>query len=255
MPEMRCIRIEPRTDTAYADAMLGSSLLFGWVAAEGSIRCPWADLGAKAWAPAAGSTIASLKDTPSCSVTGRPVLKCGGAVRLSGRMVPPDSAADPTAPSKGGKPKGQWPGGWFEWTNPDGDGEYRVTLTNDGTEDVSVPALVRIGNEPRWAASLLIECGRRMYQMPSEEADAPSAAALAGEVVHPTELKPGESVSTTINMLRLEGPEWPRGGSRLEFTVWLGELSCGPFSFYYMSSHHDTLRRGLGRETENFQGM
>ena len=42
------------------------------------------------------------------------------------------------------------------------------------------------------------------------------------------------------------GPNWPRGGSRVNFNFWLGETSCGPFSLYYMSSHHDVLRKEMG---------
>jgi len=252
---MRCLRIEERTDASHANAVLSCQLPFGWVVADGgAIRSPWADMGAEAWKPAAGSTVMVADSALLCSVTGRPVLECSSAVRFVGEMVPPASAADHAAPSKGGKRKGQWPGGWHEWTNPDGDGEYRLTLSNQSSESVSVPALICVGEElqPRWAMSLLVECGQQAYCMPTTD---PAAGVVAGEVlVRPTVLAPGESVSTIVNVLCLKGPDWPRGGSRVEFTFWLGERSCGPFSFYYFSSHHDTLRREMGLEMENFQG-
>jgi hypothetical protein len=148
-PSMTCMRVDVHSADAHAVAVLGCSLPFGWsTTAEGAIVSPWAALGADAWSPGEGSTIAAEEGAHSCSVTGRPVL--GGAsssLRLSGAMVPPPSAADPSQPSKGGKPKGQFPGGWFEWGNPDGDGEYSLTLTNTGAEPVSVPALIRVRDD------------------------------------------------------------------------------------------------------------
>jgi len=44
-----------------------------------------------------------------------------------------------------------------------------------------------------------------------------------------------------VNALALKGPEWPRGGYRIEFQFCLGEQSSTQ-SFYYMSRHHDKLR-------------
>ena len=114
--ECDCLRLEERTDAAHADAVLGCSLPFGWSADGGAVRSPWADLGAAAWPPAEGSQVLAAADAKVCSVTGRPVLLCGGggSLQLSGAMVPPASAEDATAVSRGGKPKGKWPGGWHE---------------------------------------------------------------------------------------------------------------------------------------------
>jgi hypothetical protein len=44
-----------------------------------------------------------------------------------------------------------------------------------------------------------------------------------------------------VNALRLQGPEWPQGGYRIEFQFCLGEKSKTQ-SFYYLSKHHDALR-------------
>ena len=249
---MRCLRLEQRTDEAHAAAVLGCSLPFGWSADGGAVRSPWAALGADAWDPAEGSTVPPAEGAQVCSVSGRPVLECGGALQLTAAMVPPASAADPAAVSKGGKPKGQWPGGWHEWTNPDGDGEYTITLTNTGGAPAAVPALLRPseGGEPLWGGCLLLEHNRRCYQLPGR---APDDLPLRG-VLQPTTLGPGESVSTTVNVLLLPSQDWPRGGSRVEFSFWLGENQAGPVSLYYMSSHHDVLRRELGMETDNYQG-
>lgn len=244
--ECECLRLEERTDSTHADAVLGCSLPFGWSACGEAVRSPWADLGAAAWPPAEGSGVLAAAGAKVCSMTGRPVLLCGSSsLQLSGTMVPPASAEDQTAVSHGGKPKGKWPGGWHEWTNPDGDGEYRLTLTNAGERDVTVPALLGLGGEPCWGASLLVEHDRRCYPLLPPGAAA-SPAALAGTAVQPTTLAPGQSVSTVVNVLALEGPEWPRGGSRVAFNFWLGDVSCGPFSLYYTSSHHDVLRKRMG---------
>ena len=119
-PSMNCLRIEERTEETYRDAVLGCSFPFGWTAEGGAIHSPFG-----AWSPLEGSSVPVPADAPVCSTTGRPVLQCSAGLTLTGEMVPPASAEDPTAVSKGGKPKGKWPGGWYEWTNPDGDGEVR----------------------------------------------------------------------------------------------------------------------------------
>jgi hypothetical protein len=62
-----------------------------------------------------------------------------------------------------------------------------------------------------------------------------------GKEPQPTVLKPGESVSGVVNALKLQGPEWPKGGYRIEFQFCLGEKSVTK-SFYYTSKHHDPLR-------------
>lgn len=123
-PSLNCLRIEERTEEAHRGAVLGCSLPFGWSAEGGAIRSPFG-----AWSPLDGSTVIAAADAPVCSATGRPVLQCSpGELSLTGEMVPPASAEDPTAVSTGGKPKGMWPGGWWEWTNPDGDGEVRHVM-------------------------------------------------------------------------------------------------------------------------------
>ena len=251
---LNSLRVEERTDDAHAAAVLGCSLPFGWSAEDGAIASPF-----RVWAPAEGSVVAAAADAPVCAVSGRPVLLCGNAgLTLTGVMVPPSSAEDPNAVSKGGKAKGQWPGGWHEWTNPDGDGEYRLTLTNTTESPVTVPALLKFGDEaePRWAASALVESGRKCYPLPFPPTDPMADPDVSGVIVTPVELGPGEAVSTVVNVLALDLPadHWPRGGSRVDVNFWLGELNAGPFSLYYMSSHHDMLRREIGIETENFQG-
>ena len=255
---MNCLRLEERTDESHAAAVLGCSLPFGWsTAADGAVLSPWASLGSDCWAPGEGSTIKPEDGAHTCSITGRPVLSCGASgLTLTGCMVPPASAADPTGPSKGGKPKGKFPGGWFEWGNPDGDGEYRLKLTNTSANPLTIPALVRVGEggTPSWAASLLIECCGKCYHMPTE--GGATDAGVRGPI-HATVLAPGDALEIVVNVLRLDAPEipWPRGGSRLEFTFWLGELSCGPFSLYYKSDHHDVLRKRMGIAVDNYQGV
>lgn len=57
-------------------------------------------------------------------------------------------------------------------------------------------------------------------------------------------LEPGQGVSTVVNALRPEGPEWPRGGYRIAFQFCPGENSVTK-SFCHLSRHHDRIRAGL----------
>jgi hypothetical protein len=148
-----------------------------------------------------------------CETTGRPALLAGPGVQLDLEPVPPAEE--------------------IRWTNPDGDGEYKLTVTNTTDEPLTIPALLCDGDEILWEESLVVLCQEKTYVCPGYDAVPASVSSV--------ELAPGESVSMVVNALRLEGPEWPRGGYRIEFRFCLGELSQ-THSFYYMSRHHDGLR-------------
>lgn len=119
----------------------------------------------------------------------------------------------------------------IKWTNPDGDGLYRVTVTNTTKEAKPVPALLSAGGRILWADSVSIVCRGKTHRLPT-------ATGKAGQA---TVLQPGQSVSGVLNAFLLEGIEWPRGGYRVEFRFCLGELAETE-SFYYLSRHHDRVR-------------
>lgn len=190
-------------------ARLATSLPMGWSIRDGKLLSPWAKLGAKAWpkiaAPAKGQTV--------CSVTGRPALLAGEGVKLKVEQVPPPIR--------------------IKWTNPDGDGKYRITVANTTGKPLAVPALLSDGTKILWNESLVVICQGKARPAPG--AKGVSAAPK------PAVLKAGEEVSTTVNAFLLKNIRWPRGGYRIEFQFCLGELSSTQ-SFYYMSRHHDKIR-------------
>jgi hypothetical protein len=98
---------------------------------------------------------------------------------------------------------------------------------------VTVPALLSDGKAPLWNESLVILCQKKVYAVPGAKGVTKPAK--------PTVLKPGEELSGVVNVLKLQGPEWPKGGYRIEFQFCLGEKGVTK-SFYYLSKHHDPLR-------------
>ena len=44
----------------------------------------------------------------------------------------------------------------IKWTNPDGDGEYKITVTNTTDQPIEVPALLSDGDKILWKESLVI---------------------------------------------------------------------------------------------------
>jgi hypothetical protein len=202
------LSVQPSDAASVAAAREAVAVPIGWTREGSGWRSPWADLGDAAWPKAAAATTA-----PRCARTGRPALLAGSGAKLSVEPVPPKKA--------------------IEWTNPDGDGECRVTVSNATGRPLPVPALLRQGDRILWDESLVLRCQRKAYM-------APGARGVASPP-DPVVLQPGESVSTVVNILRVEGPEWPRGGYRIEFQFCLGEHSVAQ-SFYYMSRHHDALR-------------
>jgi len=192
------------------EAELSVALPLGWEVLNGETVSPWAFLGKKAW-PAGAAGSAGLV----CSKTGRPALLAGGVV----------FDVNPVPPAKK-----------IKWTNPDGDGEYQIMVTNPTDKPVAIPALLSDETGILWKESLVIRCQSRAYAVPGSQG--------LRVAPRPTALEPGKSVSTVVNALQLDGPEWPRGGYRIEFQFCLGEKSQTQ-SFYYLSRHHDKIRESL----------
>jgi RNA polymerase sigma factor (sigma-70 family) len=202
------------TDAEMEQAELACSLPVGWTMDKGRLLSPWAKLGEKAW-PAE----AKGKGTFVCAETGRPALFVGAGVEFTAEPVPPKVVL------KSG--------------NPDGDGEYQITVKNVTDKPVTIPALLSDGKNVLWDESLVILCQKKAYAVPG--------ARGVEKAPRPTVLQPGESVSGVVNALKLQGPEWPKGGYRIEFQFCLGEKSVTK-SFYYLSKHHDPLRAKLAAE-------
>lgn len=200
--------LQPQTEALLDEVKVASLLPLGWKVKDGKAISPWSALGKAAWP-------ADLKDDKEkiiCSVTGRPAYMAGG-VEFKVEKVPPKKE--------------------IQWTNPDGDGEYKITVTNPTDKPLVVPALLSADGNVLWDESLVILCQKKAYVCPG-------AKGISSKV-GPTTLEPKQSISTVVNALRLKGPEWPQGGYRIEFQFCLGEKSSTQ-SFYYMSRHHDKLR-------------
>lgn len=195
------------SEAEIAQARIVALVPLGWTLTEGKLASPWAKLGDKGW-PADDKT-----KGVRCAHTGRPALLAGNGVSLTVEPV---------------KPKVE-----LKFKNPDGDGEYKITVANVTTQPVTVPALLTDGKKILWDESLAIICQKKVYPIPG--------AAGVKEKPQPVELKPGEAVSTVVNVFKLQGPEWPKGGYRIEFLFCLGEKSV-THSFYYYSAHHDPIR-------------
>ncbi len=202
--------VEKADPKRVAAAEASCNLPLGWRMKDGKPVSPWAPLGEEAWPEGSG-----LKAELVCSVTGRPALLAGG-VKLTVEPVPPSRE--------------------IKWTNPDGDGAYKVTVTNETDKPIEIPALLSSGGKVLWANSVVILCQGKAYVCPGFDTGVKDVAV--------TKLDPGESASGVVNALALEGPEWPRGGYRIEFQFCLGELTETE-SFYYMSRHHDKVRQKL----------
>ncbi len=190
---------------------LACELPLGWRQENGKVVSPWAGQKNRAWPKGA-----KVDAKHFCATTGRPALLVNSAANFQVAKVDPKKA--------------------IKWTNPDGDGEYKITLSNPTDQPVAVEALRREGKRVLWKESLVILCQGKAYT-------APGSVGLL-RATQPVVLQPGESLSTVINALELQGPSWPRGGYRIEFQFCLGERSSKQ-SFYYLSRHHDVIRANL----------
>jgi hypothetical protein len=203
--------IEELTDANLKDAQAVALLPRGWSVEGKQFVSPWAALGKKAWPEGLEG-----KSGIRCGKTGRPALLVGDGVKFTVEKVAPVKE--------------------IQFRNPDGDGEYKITIENPTKKAVTIPALFTDGKKVLWDESVLIVCQGKTYV-------APGAAGLP-KTAKPVVLEAGESISGTVNALKLTGPEWPRGGYRIEFLFCLGEKSSNQ-SFYYYSKHHDAIRAAL----------
>lgn len=210
---LKAVKLEQVSTGNLNDARFATMLPLGWSFRDGKLSSPWAALGSKAW-PASQREKGFL----ACSKTGRPVLLSGPAAEFTVTPVPPVKEV--------------------KFSNPDGDGEYKITVTNKTTKPLRIPALRQAKGKILWSESLVILCQKKTYPVP--------ASAGLSMPTEATVLKPGKSVSTVVNALALNGPEWPRGGYRIAFQFCLGEQS-NVQSFYYMSRHHDPIRDKLNK--------
>lgn len=211
---VQALTVREATADVLAQARTACSVPLGWSVRNGLLLSPWANMGEKAW-PASARSSGPL----ACAKTGRPALLAGRDVKFSVAHVPPKQA--------------------IKWTNPDGDGEYEITVENPTDKAIDVPALLTDGKEVLWNESLVILCQDRAYT-------APLSQGVAG-AVKAVRLAPGQKLSGRVNVLMLVGPQWPQGGYRIEFTFCLGE-KANLQSLYYMSRHHDKLRDEALRE-------
>ena len=203
----RAVAVEKVDPQKIASIRMACVLPLGWTADGGKVLSPWSNLKVR-W-PGAQKEGA----THFCATTGRPALMAGAAVSFTVEKVPPQKE--------------------IKWTNPDGDGEYKVIVSNTSSKPVAVPALRKLGKRILWDDSLVILCQGKTYSAP--------AAKGIMDPSTPVVLAPGQKVSSVINPLALEGPSWPRGGYRISFQICLGEKSSSQ-SFYYMARHHDKIR-------------
>jgi hypothetical protein len=209
--EIQASIVQPANDAALANLRRTASMALGWSTKDDKLVSPWAALGSDAWPKDATAPA----DAQVCSVTGRPMLRVDApGVVLKVEPVPPVQE--------------------IEWTNPDGDGLYKITVTNTTNRPVEVRPLLSdaLGNI-LWKESLVVVCQGKAQPAPG---CAPVKAAPQS-----TRLEPNQSVSTELNILQLKDIEWPQGAYRIEFTFCLGELAETK-SFYYHYRHHDGLR-------------
>ena len=131
----------------------------------------------------------------------------------------------------------------IKWTNPDGDGEYELTVTNTSKKPVQVQALrVDRDGQVLWNDCVKTFCNGKLYPLP--------ASGIADAKTKPLTLAPGSSVTGSLNLFTMQDGgkiQWPRGGRRVEFRIALGEKAVTK-SFYYLSKHHDAVRAAANKK-------
>ncbi|MFN3198949.1 MAG: hypothetical protein ACE366_11130 [Bradymonadia bacterium] len=154
-----------------------------------------------------------LKDgSVKAPIVGRRSLRVGPHVQIDVEQVAPEQDV--------------------KWSNPFGDGKFKITVTNTSKEIVTVPALLEKGGEILWDESLLYVHLGQAHAMPNAKGMPADA--------NPARIAPGYSVSTVVDMLPIDYEGWA-GGAREQFTFAIGDASVTSF-FYYQRTYHDPMR-------------
>jgi len=187
----RAHAIAMATDEGLAIARAACSLPVGWSNQHGKLLSPWAKFGDHGWTEANDQP----QDVKRCAATGRPTYMVGQGVKFTVDHQPP---AKPDKES-----------------NTEGDGQYTLTLTNTTDKPVTIFALRRAGERILWDQCVVILCQGKTYTVPGSGGVAEKTEAVT--------LQPGKGVTHVVNVSTLEGPEWSRDDSPIEFTFAIGE--------------------------------
>lgn len=206
---------EPISDAREKEVRFECTLPYGWMAREGEILSPWAELQCK-WP----KKVVPKKGSFSCSKTGRPSFDWNEKATMSVAKVPSVFVTN---------------------LNRDGDGEIRLTISNFTNEPLTIPALRRTDKRILWKESLVVIIKGKAFRLPgSKGISYPTEA---------TELKPNEEISFVVNPLAIRDASWPKSNTsssaeRIYFQFCLGHHSQ-KVPFYYYRAHHDEIRRKL----------
>jgi hypothetical protein len=141
------------------------------------------------------------------------------------------SARAPAEPTLSWSVRQIAPASVVQWSNEYGDGEFELTLRNDGSGALTVPGLFTSAGKVHWVEALIVrdEHGR---EIALSKAGVPAGAT-------PVVLSPGETLATRVDVKPL-GLLHPPGGGRVEYSFGLGELRTSSF-FYYTHTLHGPL--------------
>jgi hypothetical protein len=114
------------------------------------------------------------------------------------------------------------------WSNDYGDGEFDLTLRNDGAAPITVPGLYQAGGVVKLSEAIVVrdETGRAL---PVSKRALPDGAT-------PVTLAPGATLTTRVDVKPF-GIVQPAGGSRFIYSFAIGELRTSSF-FYYTHTLH-----------------
>jgi hypothetical protein len=201
------------------------SLPVGWsINDEGKPVSPWASFGEKYPAELFTSAILDKMKRPTCAETDRPALALPEGIALTVEQVIPEDAK--------------------QYVNSYGDGKFKITLKNTTEKKLSIPALLAVENDSKMMlldeSLVVLHQGKPVFRPQKNWFSTVMQIMRLSSAPKPVEIEPGKTFSFEFNTLELQGIDWPRGGSRVQFTFALGGQAQTNF-FYYFSRHHDKL--------------
>ncbi|CAF0940084.1 unnamed protein product [Adineta ricciae] len=190
-----------------------SKLPLGWYRnSSGQLESPWQYSHAKHVKWYNNERFATFE---KCSKSGRPLLTTTDDISFS------------CEPVKSTHTK--------QYQNPDGDGVFKLTVTNNSNQPVEVSALLRDSRSKKilWEESIFVitDSGNHFFPAHGHAND-----------VEPTVLQPHETISANLDTLTLHGISWPQGGWRLRLKFCLGN-KASEGNYYYFTDHHEPIRK------------